>query len=173
MFKIIDVVSLDVKDGAMTLHFINGSQTYIKLFIGTTDEANAAEEASLIFPGEEATASNSKKGYNWVVPVSALQTEIPLAAYSKSKSTFNSTGNFLVPAKGLAKLSDPDAPEVVELSITNNTGMFKAVTASLETLDGQTTLVMALSGSGYVRLFKGTYEQAVANGDNADNWIIG
>ncbi|MBQ1675407.1 MAG: immunoglobulin domain-containing protein [Oscillospiraceae bacterium] len=64
-------------------------------------------------------------------------------------------------------------PEHVDLTITNNTGMFKAVTAYLETEDGQTTLVMALSGSGYHELFKGTYEQAVANGDNTDNWIHG
>ncbi len=60
-----------------------------------------------------------------------------------------------------------------DLTITNNTGMFKAVTAYLEIEDGQTTLVMALSGTGYHELFKGTYEQAVANGDNTDNWIHG
>ena len=64
-------------------------------------------------------------------------------------------------------------PEVTELEITNNTGMFKAVTASLETLDGNTTLVMALSGSGYGNLFKGTDEEAAANGAQTENWIVG
>ena len=63
--------------------------------------------------------------------------------------------------------------EPINLHITNNTGMFKAVTASLETLGGKTTLVMALSGTGYRELFKGTYEEAVANGSNTDNWIHG
>ncbi len=60
-----------------------------------------------------------------------------------------------------------------ELSITNNTGMFKAVSASLEASNDNTVLKMALSGDGYQKLYKGTYEQAVANGANTDNWING
>ncbi|MBP5167203.1 MAG: hypothetical protein ILP09_08105, partial [Oscillospiraceae bacterium] len=171
MFKIIDIVSLDVENGNMSLHFINGSQTYTKLYIGTVDEALAADGSSYILPGDEATASNDKAGYNWVVPVSALQTEIPLAAYSKSKSTFNSTGNFLIPAASLTPVSS--GSEAVELSITNNTSMFKAVSASLSSGAEGTFLTVALSGTGYHNLFKGTYEQAVANGDNRDNWIVG
>lgn len=63
-------------------------------------------------------------------------------------------------------------------SITNNTGMFKAVSAYLMTEGGQEYLVMALSGTGYHELIKGTYEQAIANGDGtAENgngsWIHG
>ncbi|MBQ1395917.1 MAG: fibronectin type III domain-containing protein, partial [Eubacterium sp.] len=70
----------------------------------------------------------------------------------------------------------PAEPEKTELTITNNTGMFKAVTAYLTTEDGQEYLVMALSSSGYKELFKGTYEQAVANGDGTadkgnDTWV--
>lgn len=69
-------------------------------------------------------------------------------------------------------------PDKKDLAITNNTGMFKAETAYLIEEEGQTYLVMALSGTGYHELFKGTYEQAVANGDgSADNgnnsWIHG
>ena len=60
-----------------------------------------------------------------------------------------------------------------ELEITNNTGMFKAVSASLENNDGNTVLKMALSGTGYHEIYKGTYEEAVANGDNTDNWVHG
>ena len=67
----------------------------------------------------------------------------------------------------------PAEPERTDLTITNNTDMFKAVTAQLETEGGKTTLVMSLSGSGYHELFKGTYEQAVANGNVTDNWIHG
>ena len=64
--------------------------------------------------------------------------------------------------------------ESVELTITNNTGMFKIVTASVETAkDGTRTLVFALNGSGYENLFKGTYEQAKANGDDRTKWIAG
>ncbi|MBQ9060452.1 MAG: hypothetical protein IJ128_04865, partial [Firmicutes bacterium] len=65
-----------------------------------------------------------------------------------------------------------------ELEITNNTSMFKAETAYLTEEGGQEYLVMALSGSGYKELFKGTYEMAVDNGDgsaeNGNNtWIHG
>lgn len=169
MFKIIDVLRLEVEGGEMTLHAVNGSKTYTKLYLGTTDEAKAADASAHILPVEEATASNNKAGYHWAIPVSALNTEIPVAAYSKSKSTFNSTGNFLVEAASLKRI----APPTVDLTITNNTGMFKAVTAQLETEGGNTTLVMALSGTGYQELFKGTYEQAVANGAATDNWIHG
>jgi hypothetical protein len=48
------------------------------------------------------------------------------------------------------------------------------VTASLEYAgDNTATLVMALSGTGYQNLYKGTYEQAVENGTATENWIAG
>ena len=59
--------------------------------------------------------------------------------------------------------------ERVELAVTNNTKMFKAETAWL---DGD-VLVFTLSGSGYHELVKGTYEEAVAIGDDYDKWIHG
>ena len=78
-------------------------------------------------------------------------------------------------------IEEPDPVEPVqdiELTITNNTGMFKAETASLHPEGDKTYLVMALSGTGYKELYKGTYEQAVANGDGSadkgnDSWIHG
>lgn len=63
--------------------------------------------------------------------------------------------------------------ESTELAITNITSMFNAVSASLETAGEDKTLVMALNGTGYRELFKGTYDEAVANGDNTENWIHG
>ena len=58
---------------------------------------------------------------------------------------------------------EPEEPERIELAITNTTSMFKAETAYLEIKDGETTLVMALSGTGYKELVKGTYEPASWN----------
>ena len=66
-----------------------------------------------------------------------------------------------------------EAGEKTELTIENKINMFKAVTAYLETSEGKTDLVMALSGIGYKELFMGTYEQAIENGNNTDNWIHG
>ena len=82
----------------------------------------------------------------------------------------------LVPA--VADVTATAAAERIELAITNNTGMFKAVKAYLEYDGDDIYLVMALSGSSYHELFSGTYEQAVANGDGSadngnDSWIHG
>ncbi|SFB27437.1 hypothetical protein SAMN05216249_11667, partial [Acetitomaculum ruminis DSM 5522] len=70
------------------------------------------------------------------------------------------------------------ATQETALTITNNTNMFKAVSAKLVKEEDTTYLVMALSGSGYRELYLGTYEKAVANGDGTkdkgnDSWIHG
>lgn len=70
------------------------------------------------------------------------------------------------------KLSDLTLKEA-PLAITNNTGMFKAMSASLVKDGDNESLVVALSGTGYHNLFKGTYEEAVANGEQRENWIKG
>ena len=62
------------------------------------------------------------------------------------------------------------------LTVTNKVGMFKVVedSAFLDTAeDGSKTLVFALNGSGYSNLFKGTYEEAKANGADKTKWIVG
>mgnify|MGYP004515601413 CR=1 FL=1 len=60
------------------------------------------------------------------------------------------------------------------LTATNTTGMFN-VTDALLTKDTEhgNTLTVTLHGTGYHYLYKGTYEEAAANGDNRDNWIAG
>nr|MCR4710043.1 hypothetical protein [Clostridiales bacterium] len=79
--------------------------------------------------------------------------------------------------KGLVKKEVlPDGSTA--LKITNNTGMFKAESAYLIVKDGKEYIVITMSGSGYHELCKGTYEQAVANGDgtkdNGNNsWVHG
>ncbi len=58
----------------------------------------------------------------------------------------------------------------VDLTVTNTTGMFKAVSAYLSREDDNEYLVVAFSAKGYHEMFKGTYEEAVLNGDgSADN----
>ncbi|MGI6217680.1 MAG: cell wall-binding repeat-containing protein, partial [Coriobacteriales bacterium] len=75
----------------------------------------------------------------------------------------------------LTKTSDstevPSSSTDIELTVTNNTGMFK-VTKAVITDDGSTFRV-TLSSSGYHYLFVGTYEEAVANGVDTSNWVVG
>ncbi|MBR3260721.1 MAG: fibronectin type III domain-containing protein [Firmicutes bacterium] len=60
----------------------------------------------------------------------------------------------------------PELVEEKELEMWNEQGMFKAVSASLETYsDGSRVLVFALSGTGYIALYKGTYPEAVLDKD--------
>ena len=55
------------------------------------------------------------------------------------------------------------------LSVTNQTLMFNVEKAVLR----DNKLIVTLHGQGYHYLYKGTYEEAVANGANKDNWIAG
>ena len=57
----------------------------------------------------------------------------------------------------------------LDLTVTNQTAMFNVTKAVLA--DGKLTIT--LHGQGYHYLYKGTYEEAAANGDNRDNWIAG
>lgn len=55
------------------------------------------------------------------------------------------------------------------LTVTNKTLMFNVEKAVLR----DNKLIVTLHGTGYHYLYKGTYEKAVANGDNRANWIAG
>ena len=59
--------------------------------------------------------------------------------------------------------------KAVPLTVTNKTGMFNVTDAVLD----NDKLIVTLHGTGYRYLYKGTYEEAVANGDNRDKWIAG
>ncbi len=117
---------------------------------------------------------------------------IPAAPLKPDGATTSTQYYLAIPAEDKLKEQEPEDPtpedptpedptpadERIDLAITNNTGMFKAATAYLEIKDGKTTLVMALSGTGYHELYRGTYEGAVANGDGTadkgnDSWIHG
>lgn len=59
--------------------------------------------------------------------------------------------------------------KAVSLTVTNKTDMFNVTDAVLD----NDKLIVTLHGTGYHYLYKGTYEEAVANGDNRDKWIAG
>ena len=90
----------------------------------------------------------------------------------KAKDGATSSDQYFLAVPAVDKLQAP-APKGDALTITSTTSMFKAETASLEKTEAGSVLVVALSGTTYKYLFKGTYEQAVANGDQRANWIEG
>lgn len=127
-------------------------------------------------------------GYWFTIPVKNL-TDTVYASFSHTKNvnagkawsdvqtiTFD-TGSMAETTEKDAVASDmnvlPATVSNTTLKCTNNTGMFSVTTAVLHKDKKGTNLIITLSGQGYHYLYKGTYEDAVANGDNRDNWIKG
>ena len=140
------------------------------------------------------TKDDGTKELWYTVPVKSL-TDTLYVAYSSEK---NLTDPWKKPPKqwdrkiyalqfdttSMADTTEPDAvasdihvvPATVikaQLTPTNNTGMFKVTSALYRKDETGTTLTITLSGKGYHYLYKGTYEEAVANGNNQENWING
>jgi cobalamin biosynthesis Co2+ chelatase CbiK/glucan-binding YG repeat protein len=185
---------LVVENGVMTAELVLKNQSYGHVYLGTKDEAIAAATAAeampesaiaIDMPAEQITINGKEYKYSKVtVPVPALQKDIAYAYHSSNTKYTYSEGWYdhgvMYQADSLVAIGgdEPVEPEKTELTVTNNTGMFKADSAYLVTEEGQEYLVMVLSGSGYHELFKGTYEQAVANGDGSkekgnDKWVHG
>ena len=79
MFRI-EACELTVNDGSMTADMKMGGTGYLKLYMGTGEEAAKAPEEKMI-PFEE-TADGS---HHFTVPVEALDKELDCAAFSKKK----------------------------------------------------------------------------------------
>ena len=137
-----------------------------------TIQVDSGTYTTLRTNGETYQGTASGTGKNTVttfqnVPID-LNSTFYIAAYSSTMGT----------EIGYSVTTEIDESAATALTITNNTGMFKAETARLEKQGDQTFLVMDLSGSGYHELYKGTYEEAVSNGDGSkdkgnDSWVHG
>ncbi len=79
MFRI-EVCELTVNDGSMTADMKMGGTGYLKLYMGTGEEAAKAPEEKMI-PFEEAADGS----HHFTVPVEALDKELDCAAFSKKK----------------------------------------------------------------------------------------
>lgn len=127
-------------------------------------------------------------GYWFTIPVKNL-TDTVYASFSHTKNVnagkaWGNVQTITFDTTSMADTTEKDAvasdmnvlPATVSnttLNCTNNTGMFSVTTAVLRKDKKSTNLIITLSGQGYHYLYKGTYEDAVANGDNRDNWIKG
>ena len=79
MFKIAECI-LNINDGKMTAQVIINSKSYDALFMGSEEEAESADESSLI------TYTENESGQSvFEVPVEALDKEIECAALSAKK----------------------------------------------------------------------------------------
>ena len=163
---------------SVTLDFLYSNDKFSKAFIGRASEADS--EGIEIVEAKDNLFSFKLK---WIETagnpssvVNLMEEPFIVCFYSVNKETWYER-EFTVDESGLTLTineAPEEAPETVELTVINNTNMFKVVTASVETAkDGSRTLVLALNGTGYENLFKGTYEQAEANGEERTKWIAG
>lgn len=79
MFRVVSAV-LHVKQGEMTADLTLSGQGYLRLFMGTGEEALKAEESAFYYYTEDAEGA-----YTYTVPVEALDMEIDCAAWSIRK----------------------------------------------------------------------------------------
>ena len=131
-----------------------------------TIQVDSGTYTTLRTNGETYQGTASGTGKNTVttfqnVPID-LNSTFYIAAYSSKMGT----------EIGYSVTTEIDESAATALTITNNTGMFKAETARLEKQGDQTFL------SGYHELYKGTYEEAVSNGDGSkdkgnNSWVHG
>ena len=143
------------------------------------------------YHGTTTTAADGTKEIWYTIPVKSLTDPIYLA-FSSQKNLDDTwkklekkwDGPYLLKFNldSMADTTEKDAvaSDVNKVSATkitltpkNTTGMFNATTAVLEKDEKGSQLILTLHGQGYHYLYKGTYEEAVANGANKDNWIAG
>ncbi len=117
-------------------------------------------------------AFNEDGSFDLTVSKDKCASLIPVAPV-KAKDGATTSDQYYLALPAADKLKAAEAPKGDALTITNTTAMFKADSASLVKAESGSVLVVALSGTTYKYLFKGTYEQAVANGDQRANWIEG
>ena len=143
------------------------------------------------YHGTTTTAADGTKEIWYTIPVKSLTDPIYLAFSSQQnlddtwkKLEKKWDGPYLLKFNldSMADTTEKDAvaSDVNKVSATkitltpkNTTGMFNATTAVLEKDEKGSRLILTLHGQGYHYLYKGTYEEAVANGANKDNWIAG
>ena len=108
--------------------------------------------------------------FDITLPKTSCGKALPVAPIKASDATATASSQYYLAIPAADKLTDvtpePSAP-AVNLTITNNTKMFRGDAARLE----EGALVVSLTGTTYHYLIPGTYDQAVALGDNHETWI--
>jgi uncharacterized protein YjdB/DsbC/DsbD-like thiol-disulfide interchange protein len=143
-------------------------------FRAVDEEGNTVEGASFTVKRKDTQINPDSDSTYTLVKDTAYTVEAGADGYETQTFTYTPDGTETEHTVTLKK----DESAATALTITNNTGMFKAVNARLEKQGDQTYLVMDLSGSGYHELYKGTYEEAVSNGDGSkdkgnNSWVHG
>lgn len=157
MFNI-QACTLTVQDGQMTANMTMGGTGYLYVYMGTGEEAAAAEESEYISFTENADGTHS-----FLVPVEALDQETPCAAYSKNKEMwYDRTLVFRadeLPAQAyknpkeqvtVQSLSLEDGEYTVEVTLDGGSGRASVTSpAAVKVENGAATVTLEWSSSNY------------------------
>lgn len=156
MFKI-ESCDLTVKEGKMTAKMVMGGKGYLKLFMGTGEEALKADEAQMI-PFEEIEGDK----HVFTVPVEALDKAIDCSAFSKKKEKWYDRQILFradsLPLEAFAEgmvsniseLKLEDGKYTVNVTLAGGSGKASVQSpASLTVKDGKATATIIWSSSNY------------------------
>lgn len=152
MFRIVHA-DLTVKDGKMTAVLTLGGKGYLKLFMGTGEEAVAADESAYA-----AFVEDSEGAYTYEVPVEALNKELECTSFSKRKEKWYDHQIFFkaetLPAEAFVVEAETidlkDGEYTVQVDLAGGTGRAEITSpAVLRIVDQRATAVIEWSSSNY------------------------
>ena len=172
--------ALTVSDGKMTAEMTMGGKGYLYDFMGTADEAAAADESSYI-PYEE----NSDGEHTFTVPVEALDSGISCAAFSKKKEIWydrtllfradslsvEAFGEGIV--KTAADLGLADGEYTVEVTLSGGSGRASVQSPAKLTIEnGEASADILWSSSNYDYMLVNGEKYLPVSTENGSEFII-
>lgn len=172
MFKVV-AVELTVKDGDMKAKITLSGVAYDYLYMGTPEEAAAADKSAWIAGIGTADYTTddgqTKTGMQYEIPVAALDQPLTVASHSEKRDKWYAR-TITIASASLKKTSDLPADEtnkiadgIYEATAETGAAMFKVVKVKLTAKDGKMTALITLSGAGYNYLYLGTSADAAAD----------
>ena len=172
MFKVV-AVELTVKDGDMKAKITLSGVAYDYLYMGTPEEAAAADKSAWIAGIGTADYTTddgqTKTGMLYEIPVAALDQPLTVASHSEKRDKWYAR-TITIASASLKKTSDLPADEtnkiadgIYEATAETGAAMFKVVKVKLTAKDGKMTALITLSGAGYNYLYLGTAADAAAD----------
>ena len=172
MLKVV-AVELTVKDGDMKAKITLSGVAYDYLYMGTPEEAAAADKSAWIAGIGTADYTTddgqTKTGMQYEIPVAALDQPLTVASHSEKRDKWYAR-TITIASASLKKTSDLPADEtnkiadgIYEATAETGAAMFKVVKVKLTAKDGKMTALITLSGAGYNYLYLGTSADAAAD----------
>lgn len=169
MFRITDA-ELTVKDGKMTAVMTMGGKGYLYVYMGTGEQAAAADESEYI-----GFVENADGAHTFTVPVEALDQAVSCAAFSKKKEKwYDRSLCFLASSlpEGALKTTDVlgDGEYTADVTLTGGTGRATVESpAKIVVKDGKMTATVIWSSPNYDYMIVGGEKYLPVELDGVEN----